>query len=411
MKETKLTSILLLLLFTLLPTVLACTSNSDCTDNSNGYCDVLKQCKYCSEGKFYSWKLYTCASCDDDHPCNAQDNGYCNILGECHYCPSGQHYSLSHAGCVECESNSQCNSQGNGVCGILSSCFYCSGNTPVYSDTSNKCVECNSNSDCTAQTNGECETILHTCHYCSGSTPYYNFYIGKCTECSTNSDCTAQTGGSCSLFGKCTYSGTPCTEADWQSSLSPEVCPSSGQQTKIWTNINPSCNKGTGVAHSASEQVSCNPSIPSCVYSYSDWSDCSPNGVKTRTYTSTPANCQGNPIISQSCSYTPDDNNNEDNNNDNSEDNNQQTDSSNNSTVIILSSCSGCEIDGTCYPINNRMDGKYCTVQKTWINQKGVDSSCENNFECLSNVCVSEKCIDSSFIQRIINWFKAFFRF
>ena len=41
---------------------------------------------------------------------------------------------------------------------------------------------------------------------------------------------------------------------------------------------------------------------PTCTYTYSPWSACQPNGTQTRTViSSTPENCQGIPILSQSC--------------------------------------------------------------------------------------------------------------
>jgi len=43
-----------------------------------------------------------------------------------------------------------------------------------------------------------------------------------------------------------------------------------------------------------------------CVYTYSGWSPCQPNGTQTRTVlSSSPEKCQGTPALSQSCTYTP----------------------------------------------------------------------------------------------------------
>lgn len=72
--------------------------------------------------------------------------------------------------------------------------------------------------------------------------------------------------------------------------------------------------------------------------------------------------------------------------------------------------CKGCEIDNKCYPFTYRKGGKYCSIEEeTFISQRQPDSICENNFECSSNVCVSGKCIDEGFIQKILNWFKNLF--
>lgn len=43
-----------------------------------------------------------------------------------------------------------------------------------------------------------------------------------------------------------------------------------------------------------------------CNYTYSDWSDCQPNGTQTRSVvSSTPPGCKGTPVLSQTCLYKP----------------------------------------------------------------------------------------------------------
>lgn len=45
--------------------------------------------------------------------------------------------------------------------------------------------------------------------------------------------------------------------------------------------------------------------IPNCVFTYSAWSECSEEGSQTRTVISqTPSNCTGDPILTQSCTYS-----------------------------------------------------------------------------------------------------------
>jgi RHS repeat-associated protein len=45
---------------------------------------------------------------------------------------------------------------------------------------------------------------------------------------------------------------------------------------------------------------------PACTYTYSGWSPCQPDGTQTRTVmSSSPEGCQGTPVLSQPCSYTP----------------------------------------------------------------------------------------------------------
>lgn len=76
---------------------------------------------------------------------------------------------------------------------------------------------------------------------------------------------------------------------------------------------------------------------------------------------------------------------------------------------VISNICFGCLKDETCYPLGYRKGGEYCAEGKIFISQLKADSTCDNNFECYSNVCVSGKCIDEGFIQKILNWFKRLF--
>lgn len=72
-------------------------------------------------------------------------------------------------------------------------------------------------------------------------------------------------------------------------------------------------------------------------------------------------------------------------------------------------SCNGCLINESCVSFGYRINEKYCDVSKEFINQKKSNEKCENHFECLSDACVSQKCVDSGFIQKLIAWFKALF--
>lgn len=77
-----------------------------------------------------------------------------------------------------------------------------------------------------------------------------------------------------------------------------------------------------------------------------------------------------------------------------------------NNTVYV---CNGCSKDGTCYPLGYRMSGGYCAPEKNFITQMPSDASCENSFECGSNVCASGKCISGDLLQMIIGWFRRLF--
>jgi len=64
-----------------------------------------------------------------------------------------------------------------------------------------------------------------------------------------------------------------------------------------------------------------------------------------------------------------------------------------------------------CEPIGLRKSGKYCSLDKEWSSQKLEDEFCENNFECDSNLCVTNKCISAGLLRRIMEWLKKLFGF
>ncbi|MBS3075922.1 hypothetical protein J4429_05700 [Candidatus Pacearchaeota archaeon] len=68
-----------------------------------------------------------------------------------------------------------------------------------------------------------------------------------------------------------------------------------------------------------------------------------------------------------------------------------------------------CPFEDKCYPFGYRKAEKYCSDNGAFIEQLKSDETCDNNFECSSNVCVSGKCIDAGFLQKIMNWFRKLF--
>ena len=68
-----------------------------------------------------------------------------------------------------------------------------------------------------------------------------------------------------------------------------------------------------------------------------------------------------------------------------------------------------CPLEGKCYPFGYRKSGEYCSEKGSFGLQLKGDSTCENNFECSGNVCVSGKCVSSGLMEKILNWFKSFF--
>jgi hypothetical protein len=68
-------------------------------------------------------------------------------------------------------------------------------------------------------------------------------------------------------------------------------------------------------------------------------------------------------------------------------------------------SCSGCELEGKCYPIGYRKGEKYCSENYEFIDQSKT-GTCDNYFECKSNLCIAGECIEEGLLKRIIKWFR-----
>jgi len=68
-----------------------------------------------------------------------------------------------------------------------------------------------------------------------------------------------------------------------------------------------------------------------------------------------------------------------------------------------------CYSNDKCYPFGYRKSGEFCSDEGAFTKQLDSGKTCENNFECGSNVCVDGECISSGFLRKIINWFKNFF--
>jgi len=67
---------------------------------------------------------------------------------------------------------------------------------------------------------------------------------------------------------------------------------------------------------------------------------------------------------------------------------------------------SGCLSNGKCYPMGYRRSGTYCSEDNEFVKLLPSDSSCNNNFECRSNLCIGDECVDQSLINRFIEWLR-----
>ncbi len=61
--------------------------------------------------------------------------------------------------------------------------------------------------------------------------------------------------------------------------------------------------------------------------------------------------------------------------------------------------CQGCTLnDGTCVPIGHRWGGQtssfYCSADSKIEEQRKKDNYCQNNYECISNICSNGECVE-----------------
>ncbi|MFH1439928.1 MAG: CARDB domain-containing protein [Candidatus Woesearchaeota archaeon] len=85
--------------------------------------------------------------------------------------------------------------------------------------------------------------------------------------------------------------------------------------------------------------------------------------------------------------------------------------------------CDGCIKNNKCLPLGTRLvngDGetpKYCNIDSSFEIQKSTGSVCSNSFECKSNFCSNNKCLDiekeikqtQNMLERIMNWISKWF--
>ncbi len=69
----------------------------------------------------------------------------------------------------------------------------------------------------------------------------------------------------------------------------------------------------------------------------------------------------------------------------------------------------GCKIENDCVEVGYRTSEKYCGLGNELLLQLSDNAQCNNNFECGSNVCVSGQCVETSLIQKILEWFRKLF--
>lgn len=83
--------------------------------------------------------------------------------------------------------------------------------------------------------------------------------------------------------------------------------------------------------------------------------------------------------------------------------------------IEIPLQCQGCLKDEACLNFGIRfLDGevpKYCDIDKQIHQQKSSNEMCQNNFECDSNLCISNACVSQGLWKRMMSWFARTFGF
>lgn len=69
----------------------------------------------------------------------------------------------------------------------------------------------------------------------------------------------------------------------------------------------------------------------------------------------------------------------------------------------------GCILGSLCVSPGYHINKSFCSVEGRFISQKESTSSCIKNFECLSNKCVDNSCVNKNFLAQLSDWFKSFF--
>lgn len=68
----------------------------------------------------------------------------------------------------------------------------------------------------------------------------------------------------------------------------------------------------------------------------------------------------------------------------------------------------GCSHENNCIPIGTRIEGQFCSWDKSMQTQK-TEATCDNDYECQSNLCVDSECVKMGLIQAFVRWLEKLF--
>lgn len=68
-----------------------------------------------------------------------------------------------------------------------------------------------------------------------------------------------------------------------------------------------------------------------------------------------------------------------------------------------------CFFEEKCYPFGFRKAGEFCSDKGIFTPQLLAENSCENNFECESNLCIDNACVSGNLWAKFLQWLKKIF--
>jgi hypothetical protein len=71
--------------------------------------------------------------------------------------------------------------------------------------------------------------------------------------------------------------------------------------------------------------------------------------------------------------------------------------------------CDGCSYESICLSRGMRKNTKFCEMNNELGDQKKGESSCENNYECQSNLCIDNECVSPGLWRRFTLWWSKLF--
>lgn len=77
--------------------------------------------------------------------------------------------------------------------------------------------------------------------------------------------------------------------------------------------------------------------------------------------------------------------------------------------IVPEKTCAGCLLNERCISQTVRLNGQYCDSDNKLYTQKQEKISCENNFECVSNLCIDSKCTSPGMFERFTRWLSKLF--